>query len=577
MEQKQTYKVLAILRASTIRQEIESQKEEVRDFLLSKGFAENEIDYIEAKGASARKANQEYIDFINEIKSRILNNPNIRTVGCWHLNRLGRIKKHLTDLENFFVTNQIQMYVKNGFDMPLLDKNGKETIGASIAFSVYSAMVENETVEMMEKMKRGKERNEREGKYNGGKIKLGYVLNSEKRFEIDPDKADIVRKIFSMFIEEGLSTNKIYHHFADLGIFKPSNNLQVGSKVIIRILKDTAYIGEGLYPAIVSPETQQKALEKIALFPKRHTPSNIYFCRGLLKDTTTNATFTAVRATVVYHIRYVDHCIGLNINAMDYACWFTASYLKTVYDKNTTEANKTEYTQKIQENLIKISNKRNRIEELNAEIERAINNNIKHPKHFSTEKMDAVISSCEKQIEAIEEEITGLETDNFRMNQFLSEKQTKKSLLSVKEGEMTDSMKKEIIDTLIEKILVTKIEKGVYRIQFINKFGYIDNSYWNYRFIGHKITLEYVDARGYVLDLTETFQRNKRFIRKRQDGSENPHKCVFQYDESMNFIAKYDTAKQASKTLHIDYKYLKDRRDTNKLCKGFYFFTTPQN
>lgn len=577
MNNNNEYRVLAILRASTIRQEIESQKEEVTKFLLTKGFAENEIDYIEAKGASARKVNKEYLDFIDNIKIRLTNNQNIKAVGCWHLNRLGRIKKYLHDLEYFFVQNKIQLYVKNGFDIPLLDEHGKESLGASVSLSVFAASTEAETEEMFEKMKRGKERNTKEGKYNGGKIKLGYKLNSDKRFEIDTEKVDIIRKIYNMFVFDGMSTNKIYHHFADLGIFKPSNRLQCGSKVIIRILKDSAYIGEGLYPAIVSQELQQKALDKIALFPKRHTPSNIYFCRSLLKDTKTNTTFTAARGTLVYHIRYINHCVGLNINAMDYACWFVASYLKTLADKHLTEKNKVEYTTAISENLIKIENKKKQIEELNKEIERAINNNIKFPKHFPTEKLDAVISSCEAQIEAIKNEITGLEIDNNRMNDFLIKTHKTKSLLTLKSEEMTDEMKKEIIDSVIEKIMVNKIEDGFYRIHFINKIGYRDNSYWNYRFKGHKITLELIDANGAILDFSEAYKKNKRFIRKRSEESENPHKPIFVYNEMWDFIGKYETLKIASKELKIDYKYICSKKDKKSLCKGYYITTTPQN
>ena len=107
MSKQNNFKVLAILRASTVRQEIESQKAELTTFLIGKGFKENEIDYIEAQGASARKANQQYLDFLAEIKHRIETNPNIRTVGLWHLNRLGRIKMYLSQMENYFVTNGI--------------------------------------------------------------------------------------------------------------------------------------------------------------------------------------------------------------------------------------------------------------------------------------------------------------------------------------------------------------------------------------------------------------------------------------------------------------------------------------
>ena len=47
-------KILAILRVSTEKQELESQKLELGTYLKTKGFQDKEIQWLEAKGASAR-------------------------------------------------------------------------------------------------------------------------------------------------------------------------------------------------------------------------------------------------------------------------------------------------------------------------------------------------------------------------------------------------------------------------------------------------------------------------------------------------------------------------------------------
>ena len=44
-------KILCVLRTSTIRQEIESQKSDMVNFLLSKGYQEEEIEWLMSKGA----------------------------------------------------------------------------------------------------------------------------------------------------------------------------------------------------------------------------------------------------------------------------------------------------------------------------------------------------------------------------------------------------------------------------------------------------------------------------------------------------------------------------------------------
>lgn len=571
-------KILAILRESTVKQEIESQKEELTAFLIGKGFSENEIEYLEAKGASAHQANQAYLDFLEEIKNIIETSSTIRTVALWHLNRLGRIKKYLTDMEHYFVTNQIQMYVKNGFDMPLLDKDGKETIGASISFSVYSAMVEVETSEMFAKMNRGKQRNKAEGKYNGGRCKLGYMVDENGYFVINEETANVIHQIYSMFLDDDKSCNAIYHHFADLGIFKPSNNRQAGSKVISRILQDGAYIGKNNHPAIISKELQEKAIAKIALFPKRHAAKNVYFCSGLIKDAVTGFTLTPSRGNVQYYSQRLDNILCLNMNAMDYACWFVASYLKDVAVKHQSENDITEYNNKIEENIVKIATKEKQIKELEAKIDRAINLNLEQPKHFSKEKMNKAIQDADKGIDKLRNEIVELNTDNARMKQFLSKKEETNNL-SVFVGEYTDTMKKEIINSMIDKIIVTKIEKGEYHLQFINKIGYLDNSYWIYQFKGHKVYLYFVDANGAKLDFSKAFIKNKRFERIRYDYQETSRKLfkeVYIYDKEMILVKHFKCLKDAADTLKIDYSYFKKKVDKGTPCKGYLIYTNKQ-
>lgn len=85
-------KVLAIVRVSTTQQETESQHNEVLNFCISKGFKEKDVLFVEAKGASARKLNKEYYNFLETIKQTIKENQDIKAVAMWHLNRLGGLK-----------------------------------------------------------------------------------------------------------------------------------------------------------------------------------------------------------------------------------------------------------------------------------------------------------------------------------------------------------------------------------------------------------------------------------------------------------------------------------------------------
>ena len=57
-------KVLCIVRSSTEAQEIESQKKELIEFCKTKGFADGDMLFIEAQGASARVLKRSYTSWL---------------------------------------------------------------------------------------------------------------------------------------------------------------------------------------------------------------------------------------------------------------------------------------------------------------------------------------------------------------------------------------------------------------------------------------------------------------------------------------------------------------------------------
>ena len=85
-------KILCVLRVSTDQQEIDSQKSDMLNFLTSK-YSEDEIEWLEAEGASAIKVDAKYLQMLDTIKSTISNSTTIKAVAFWSLNRLGRKKR----------------------------------------------------------------------------------------------------------------------------------------------------------------------------------------------------------------------------------------------------------------------------------------------------------------------------------------------------------------------------------------------------------------------------------------------------------------------------------------------------
>ena len=212
-------KILCVVRASTEKQETESQKKELVEYCRTKGFTDDEMAFIEVAGASARKLNDKYLQMLEDIKATILASNSIKSVALWALNRLGRVESKLIEMKEFFVNNKIQVYCKNP-SFTLLDDSGNITTGGSIAFSVYATMVQFETDEMFDKMQRGKDRNKSNGIYIGGNIKYGFTLDENKHFIINTDEAAIVRKIYDLYSTGKYSIYKLVNELNSLGYTK---------------------------------------------------------------------------------------------------------------------------------------------------------------------------------------------------------------------------------------------------------------------------------------------------------------------------------------------------------------------
>lgn len=95
--------------------------------------------------------------------------------------------------------------------------------------------------ELSEKIRRGMDYNAERFMYNGGGIPLGYKINSEKQFEIDPNTAPIVKTIFQMYAD-GSTVTEITDYLNSLG-FKSSKGAMFNKNSLHTILSNKRYLG----------------------------------------------------------------------------------------------------------------------------------------------------------------------------------------------------------------------------------------------------------------------------------------------------------------------------------------------
>ena len=505
-------KVILMVRVSTFKQEIEALKRELQELAIADGWKQRDLIIIEGVGASAIKLNDIYLQEMEQLYKTIEENE-IGAVYAWEISRIGRNEEILMKFKNFLINHNVQLVIKNP-SLRLLNADGSVNKGVELAFSLFATMSKQEMELKQERFRRAKERNKAEGKYNGGRIKLGYRLDKNKYFIIDEEKAQLVRNIFEWFVNDGLSQKKIHERLLDMGIFQGKDLFSTRGKRIGEIMRDKAYIGEGNYPQIVSNEIFEQANEKMANRHKWHTSKNIFFCKGLIKDTTTGATLVARSATLVYQLRHVTHCIALNINVMDYIAQYSANILLAHYNSVKAQTNRNEYKLKLEENKNIIAAKQVQIKEHEKAIERAINMNIMQPKYFPTEKMEQVIKQNETIIDKLNETITDIQTENTRMENWLNGNQ---QFINTIKG-VSDEKKQEMIHQVIDRIEITKLEQHHFKIVIKNKIGVICDSWFDYKSQGHKLHVEQIFTDGRAFDITPQINANKRFQRIRYNG-----------------------------------------------------------
>lgn len=335
-------KVLGIVRASTETQEVDSQKKELRDYLSKLGYSDGDMVFIEEQGASARKCNKKYLRFLEDIKTAILSDGEINAVGLWSLNRLGRVESKLHEMKEFFVKHRIQVYCKEP-NFKLLKDDGTEDTAGGMMFSVYAAMVKLDTDEMMAKMVRGKHRNSKVGKFNGGSIvKFGYKVNGDGYIVVNAEEASLVQLVFKMYSSGKFSVSSLARELNERGIKQRGKSIT--HDWVNRTLNCCCYIGKPsprdnsnvILPRIIEQDLWDK-VNSVAKgkfkgeVPTSRESKNCNLCVGLIKCPRCGSRLCAKdgRYICVWHTKgECPNSNGVLVNAMDMMAYDVARLLE---------------------------------------------------------------------------------------------------------------------------------------------------------------------------------------------------------------------------------------------------------
>lgn len=168
---------------------------------------------------------------------------------------------------------QLDRFARNRYDSAInkqrLKKNGVRVISARENISddasgilvegVLESMAEYYSAELSQKIRRGMSINAEKHLSNGSNPGLGYVVDEERRFHIDPQTAPIVREIFEMYAS-GKTVTEINRYLNEKQI-KTTHGNEFNKNSLHRLLRNKRYIGYYIYKDTEVPDAMPRILD----------------------------------------------------------------------------------------------------------------------------------------------------------------------------------------------------------------------------------------------------------------------------------------------------------------------------
>lgn len=331
-------KCILFVRISTNIQNFDEQEKAIHQMAINDGYLPQNIIPI-AEIESGRKLKEEERKGINTMKKYIENDSSINCVYLWEISRLARKQKVLFSVRDYLVDRKINIKIKEP-SCTLLNDDGTINDGADMLFSLYAQMSEAEMRTKIQRFKRTKKVNSTQMKYSGGKVMFGYKIDDDGYYQIDEEKADIIRLIFNLYTTKNIGAIQLRRELEERG-----HNIK--GSLILKILRNTAYIGyidypkgnNRKYPPIITKEIFDKA-QKQKEENKTQTDKaikHIWLCSKLIRCNECGGYMIANGGARVYNCKahshlhfYKKNCtnkLSINISAIDGIAWHFAKSL----------------------------------------------------------------------------------------------------------------------------------------------------------------------------------------------------------------------------------------------------------
>ena len=195
------------------------------------------------------------------------------------------IKDSHKQLFDVVIVWKLDRFARNRYDSAhykaILRKNGVKVISAKeditedstgiLLESLLEGYAEFYSAELSEKVIRGLTDNALKTRYNGGGLPVGYTIDREQHFQIDPITAPLVLEAFTRY-DQGATIKQLVDYLNERGL-RSQVNRPMRIDVVTRLLHNRRYIVEYRYrdivkedaiPAIVPKDLFDRVQERLA-------------------------------------------------------------------------------------------------------------------------------------------------------------------------------------------------------------------------------------------------------------------------------------------------------------------------
>lgn len=184
----------------------------------------------------------------------------------WKVDRFGRNREEIT-------FNKYHCK-KHGVRVEYVAENMGDGPESVILESVLEGMAEYYSLQLSQNIRRGNRENAKKCKFTGGRVPLGYKLDKDHQFVVDPNTAPLVRRIYAMYAG-GQTITEIIAQLNAEGLRTGQGNSYTKNS-LRTILKNEKYIGiydfkngeiriENGVPAIVDKEIYFKVQKLLSI------------------------------------------------------------------------------------------------------------------------------------------------------------------------------------------------------------------------------------------------------------------------------------------------------------------------